>query len=37
MNQDEHTMLKAKSNSKLKCQNLAYVILAMHRSLLKKN
>ena len=30
MNQEENTMLIAKSNSKLQCQNLVYVIIVMH-------
>ena len=35
MNQEEHTMLIVKSNLKLLCQNLAYVIIVMHTSLLR--
>ena len=36
MNQEEHTMLIVKSNLKLLCQNLAYVIILTHISLLKE-
>ena len=32
MNDKEHTMLIAKSNLKLQCLNLAYVIIVMHIS-----
>ena len=36
MNREGHTMLNVKSNLKLQCQNLAYVIIAMHTFLLRE-
>ena len=36
MNQEEQTMLIAKTNLKLQCQNLAYVIMVMQISLLNE-
>ena len=36
MNQDENTMMKNKSDLKQHCQNLVYVIIGMHTSLLRE-
>ena len=36
MNQEENIMMINKSDLKQKCQNLAYVIIVMHTSLLRE-
>ena len=36
MNQEENTIMKNKSDLKQQCENLVYVIIVMHTSLLRE-